>query len=449
MAGVTSTGFVSKTVSEVQTDTEGAVREVYGAQANVDPRSRVGQFIGVLSDALSQVWELAEAVAAALDPNSATGVLLDNLAALTATVRQAATSSTVDVTFTGTNGSTVIAGKQVGETGTEFVFETTAGGTLATATDADTVGGFEYFIGDTVKSDGSIWRVIAPGFTTSGNPPTGAGPTFTDDDLVWQRLGTGSAFVDVATEATITGPTQAFAGSITTILTPISGVSGVFNSLDADVGRNLETDTELRARRALEVSSQGTSTLPGIRAEILKLTGVETVVIYENITDATVDSIPPHAFEALVEGGDQDEIAQTILVSKPAGIATYGNVAETGITSDGVTRDVFFSRPVPVNVYIVAAIVKDPNVYPAADGDTLIEEALALWGDALPAGRDVVAAAISAQIFLAVPGVLDVTYVHIGTAPSPATSTTIVMTSRQRANYDTTRIAVSSTDGTP
>ena len=48
-----------------------------------------------------------------------------------------------------------------------------------------------------------------------------------------------------------------------------------------------------------------------------------------------------------------------------------------------------------------------------------------------------------------VAGVLEVTACYIGTAPAPVTSTTIAISTRQRAVFDTGRITVTTSDGTP
>ena len=77
-----------------------------------------------------------------------------------------------------------------------------------------------------------------------------------------------------------------------------------------------------------------------------------------------------------------------------------------------------------------------------------IKAAIVAWGDARGVGRDTVASAVAAQAFT-VPGVLDVPTVYIGTAPSPGTSTTIAISVRQRAVYDTSRITVTLSNGTP
>lgn len=443
MAGVTSSGFLAKTISEIREDFRAAFRSVYGAAVNVDSRARVGQFIDLLSDRLSEAWELAEAVSKSFDPATASGVLLDNLSALTGTTRAAAYASKVSVVFIGTAGTVLTAGRQVGVTGTSAIFSSSIGGTIAAAPAwAATTPYAQYAI---VQSSGALW--FAPAAGTSGSvAPNGAGPTFVDGTVTWRRLGSGTAFVTLPCEATQTGPLQAFAGAITTIVTPVAGLAAVTNPLDAVPGRNVETDAELRVRRGQEIGGIGSSPLEALRAEVAAVAGVSNAIVFENATDATVGTIGPHGVEVLAEGGVDTEIADAILAGKAAGIATFGTTSLTRNTSNGDPVTVKFSRPTAVNVWVTVTLSKIASVYPL-DGDTQVAAAIVAFGDTRALGQDVVSSAIAAAIFAAVPGVLDVSEVKIGTAPAPSSSATLVMSIRQRSDFDTSRCVVVSTDG--
>jgi len=444
MAGVTSTGFVAKTQSEIQTDLREAARRVYGRQVNVDARARVGQLLDLMADRLSEAWELAEAIAGAFDPAGATGVLLDNLAALTGTVRKGATASLVDVVFIGTNGTVLTTGRQVGVTGTSTVFETTAPGTITTATAwAPTT---PYAQGAIRSSSGALWYATNAG-TSGATGPSGAGP-FVDGGVTWTRLGAGSAYALVPCEATETGPLQGFAGSITTIVTPVAGLASVINPLDAIPGRNEELDSELRLRRQQEIAGIGSAPLDALWAEVSRVEGVTTCVVFENVTDVTVGTIGPHGVEVLVEGGADAEIGDAIIAGKAAGIATFGTTPYAGTLSNGQGVTVNFTRPTPVSIWVAITLVKDPSIYPI-NGDDLVKQAIVAFGDAMALGRDVVGSALVAAIFAAVPGVLDVSAPLLGLSNPPTLPNTLVMSIRQRADFDTSRITVSSSNGTP
>lgn len=444
MAGVTINGFVTKTVSELQESLQAAFRRVFGKNVNVDARSRVGQEIDIFADALSDAWDLAEAVSGALDPSSATGVLLDNLCALTGLTRAAPAKSKVAILAIGTAGTVLPIGRQAGVTGSSTVFETTAPGTIAAA--PAWVTATPYAEGAIVVAAGALWRATAAG-TSGASAPTGTGPTHNDGSVVWAYQGAGTAFALIDAEATATGRLQGFAGSVDSIVTPVAGWAAVTNPLDAVPGRDLETDTELRLRRQQQIANVGSSPLNALIAKVSNVKGVSTAVAFENATDATVGTIGPHGIEVIVEGGDSVEIADAILNAKAGGIATFGTSLENRTTSNGDPIAIRYTRPVLQSIWVTVALTKDPSKYPL-NGDDLVKQALVEFGDSQVLGKDVVASALSGAIFKAIPGVLDVTSVLIGTAPAPGSSATIVLSIRQRADYDTTRINVTSVNGT-
>jgi uncharacterized phage protein gp47/JayE len=440
---VTSTGFNAKTLAEARDTVVASVRGVFGSAANVDSRSRLGQLVDIFAEQLSDLWQMALAVAGGLNPWTATGASLDAVCALTGTTRLPASYSTVTLACLGTPGTVLASGRRVSATGSGNLFETTAGATLAGA--SAWAASTSYALGDVRSASGVLWYVTTAG-TSSTVAPSGAGP-YVDGTCTWSRLGTASGFALVAARATVTGPVQGYAGTLATIETPVSGWAGVVNPLDAAAGRNAELDSELRLRRAQEIASIGTSPLDAIRAELLRTTGVTTATVFENCTDATVDGITPHAIEALVEGGTDAAVRATLFAAVAGGIETVGGVSGSVSDSQGNPHTLKFSRPAAINIYATLAITKDAAAYPL-DGDTQVKAAITAAGNLRGLGIDVVAARLVADVFAAVPGVLDASCL-IGTAPSPGSSTTVAISLRQRAAFDTSRINVTSVSGVP
>jgi uncharacterized phage protein gp47/JayE len=441
--GVTTTGFNAQTLAEVRDTVVAALRRTFGAQANVDSRSRLGQYTDILSEQLYDVWQLALAVAGALNPGSATGVVLDNLCALTGTTRKVATYSTVTLACVGTAATVLPVGRVASVAGTSARFQTTASATLAVA--AAWAATTAYSVGDVRSASGALWYATVAG-TSGSTAPTGAGPV-TDGGMTWTRIGTGAAFALVAAQATVTGAVQGYAGSVATIETPVAGWASVVNVPDAAAGRALETDSELRARRTREIAGIGTSSLDALRAAILKTTGVTSCTVFENTTDATVDSITPHAVEALIEGGLDATVRAAIFASIAAGIETCGGVTGSISDSQGNPHTIKFSRPASVSVYVAVSVTKDASAYPI-DGDAKVKAAIVAAGNARGLGIDTVAARLEADVFAAVPGILDVSCA-IGTSPTPTTRVTVPISLRQRAAFDTSRIGVVSINGVP
>lgn len=447
MAGVDSTGFVQKTITEIIVSIQDGYRLVYGAGVNVASSSRIGQRIALFAGALAEVWELGEAVFNSLDPDASTGLGLDNVLKLNGLTRKPATSSTVVLTLTGVPTTVVAAGKRAQVLGSTSKF-TVGGGTIA-AVSAWVAG--PYSVGDRAHRLGNVYQVTTGGVSAGG--PSGTGGGIVDaGGVVWRFLGVGTGAVDCGGIATVTGPIQGFAFSITVIDTPVSGWNGVINLLDAAVGSDTESDSAARARRELSFAEAASSPLESIRAEVLAVAGVTSCAVFENFTNATVDGIPSKAFECVVEGGVDQDIIDAIGRTRPGGIEAYGTTSGTFNDSAGNAHTIKFSRPVAVNIWVKVTLKYDPKLYV---GDTTVKQKLATLENLKPVGKDVVSSSISAGVFAGdvangyepAPGIFDVSQVLIGTSNPPVASTTIVVTPRQRAAFDTSRIEVVSSEG--
>lgn len=442
MAGLTLTGFVPKTLGELRTEIGTGLRAVFGAAINLDSRSRFGQLRDLIASPLSTLWELGETLAGSFDPTGVNGVLLDNLCALTNTYRRPAFKSLAElVVFTGDNGTVLPIGRRVRVPTTSTLFETLAEVTLAAAT---VWGAGAIAAGEFRSSDGGIWVCTAGG--TSTTAPTGAGP-WVNGAVTWTRVGEGLAFAQEDCEATVVGALQGYAGTITVIDTPVGGWESAYNLTDAIPGALVESDSALRVRRVAEIAAMGSSSLPALLGRLLRVTGVSKVTLFENCTDNTVDAITPHAIEALVEGGADADIRAAIFAAKSGGIETCGGVSGSVVDAGGTSHTIKFSRVAEVDIWIKLSITVNPGEYPS-DGDAQVKAAIVAYGDAVAAGRDAVALAISARAF-DVPGVLDLTQILIGTVNPPVSGATVAITVRQKAKYDTSRITVTTTPGVP
>lgn len=81
------------------------------------------------------------------------------------------------------------------------------------------------------------------------------------------------------------GPVAAPANSVTEIVTPISGWISVNNPEAGLLGRNRETDAELRLRRLRSLRILGAGTVEAIRSRVLQeVPGVTNVFVFENVT---------------------------------------------------------------------------------------------------------------------------------------------------------------------
>lgn len=501
--GITTAGFVAKTLADIKAEVEDALRTTFGEQINLLPESVFGQLVGIFSERESLLWELAEVAYDSQYPESAEDVSLDFVLALTGLVRLSAlesivigqalfgTPTTVIPISTGfsVNGNPdakfqtieeVTFGVGVDEVQTITFSATPTGGSFKLNHSGEITAAILFSEGSTEVQTALNALSSLSGLTVSGSFAVGFVVTFAGDDgkqeqpILVEDINTlinGGAVTITITETTpgeyqaqvncqaiTTGPTIANALTLTVIDNPVSGLTRVFNPEDAVIGRNIETDAEARNRRRNRLQISLAGPLEAIRSALLKLnddTGaieLESVVLFENITIITdVRGIPPKAFEAFVyqAGGatarDQ-EIADAIWASKPAGIESHGDVSKTATDSQGLPHTIKFSRPDEVDIYLILDLTVDSN-YPA-DGDAQVEAVMVAWGNALGVGQDVIVfPALVAQLDN-ISGITDIV-VKIGIAPAPTLDDNIIIDDGtggdvELSRWDTGRVEVNS-----
>ena len=92
---------------------------------------------------------------------------------------------------------------------------------------------------------------------------------------------------------------------------------------------------QLKIRRRQSLSIGSTGYLNGLQASLSQLEGMVDVKVYENITDTTADTIPPHSIWVVVDGGTAEDIADTIYKKRSAGCGMKGSQTYTIITPSG------------------------------------------------------------------------------------------------------------------
>lgn len=450
--GLTTDGLIIKPLNTIREELVQRLRDAFGASIRLDDRSIFGQISGIVSELAALVWEQLEVVNSSQDPDKAVGAALDALCTLTGTSRPAATYSAVVLTLTGTPTTLVPTGSKAKTVSTGSVFQTTQDATI-TALSAWTAG-FVYALGDRVTNSGNAYECITAGTSAGAGGPTTTATDITDNTVHWTYLGAGTGAVDALSRASVTGVITAYARDLSIIDSIIAGWDSVVNLLDATPGRDVATDEELRLLREAELSSSGNTPIDALRADILQVPYVNSVTVFVNNTDSTdVDGVPPHSVEVMVRGPASPDatfdqsIWNALLASVAAGIRTYGSIIGTATDSQGTVHTMKFSRPEEMPIYAILDVVVSSRDFPT-NGGTLIKEAIVTWGDLQATGKDAVSSSLIARAF-EVDGVLDVTSVKIGLSPGPTLSTTIPISLRQLATYDTSRITVNVTYGTP
>lgn len=239
-------------------------------------------------------------------------------------------------------------------------------------------------------------------------------------------------------------------GIVTKIVNNIPGFSAVINQVEPVYGRLQESDIELRQSYIAKSALRSNTMIDSIVAELLNnVADVESASGYENDTDV-VDSrgLPPHSIEIIVEGGDNNVIAEAILRRKAGGIQTHGSVVVNVPGKYGDSIPIRFNRPEYLYTWIKVILhgdsTKIPQNYAALTISSICED-----GSQMVAGSSLLTQLLNDGIYNAVAGI---TYVEIKTAHSsdktyiPAASDyvlgNIIVTSRQKVMIDERRIEV-------
>lgn len=406
--GLTDAGFITKPLTAIRDDLNTAFRDKFGISLTLNDRSVFGVIVGILSERFAIGWQQLEVITTSLDPSKASGTLLDGLSTLTGTFRPAAAPSTVTLTLTGVDGTTVPIGSLAQTLSTLKNFKTLTDALItAVPAWAPTTA---YVLGARVFKGANVYQNIQAGTSAGSGGPTGTGAsvdTTPDGTCLWTFVGTGAAAADVKAESEDDGAIIGATKDIAFIVNPLLGWQSVTNLADADPGRVVGSDSELRQLRENELAAAGSSPFDALLANLQQIPGVSSVTLFVNsggITD--VNGVPPHSVEALVEGGDDQDIYDVILQSIAAGIGTFGN--HTGASNDitGTAQIISFSRPTSQPIYVALTLSFDSTVYPG-DGDSQVRNGLVAYVAGLSTGRDVTRSALSAQPFK-VAGVIDV-----------------------------------------
>ena len=163
-------------------------------------------------------------------PQSAADDSLASVAAITGTIKAAATSSTVGLIVTG-DDATVLPISRQARVPAGGIYEM-AGVTInaATAWLATTA----YSVGDYRQNGATanLYVVVIAGTSAGSGGPSGEGTAIVDGSVTWRWVGLGEGYNTVDATATVTGPTIAQAYQVTEIVTAVSGWKGVNNLAD-------------------------------------------------------------------------------------------------------------------------------------------------------------------------------------------------------------------------
>ncbi len=469
MAGLSPDGFSIKRLAEVISDRQASARNYFGNDAAVGVNDVLGRALRIHSPAEADLWELAEAVYNSFNPVVATGNQLDVIVSYAGLTRFGAEPSTVSLLVTGDVNTVIPEESTVTSSFTSESFETDSSVTLNTTGTSGvtvevisvnvgsvysvTLGGerFSYTAqtGDTVQIISSqLAAVISDSASYTATSPDTTVIIAFDDVFVPKNVSVSARIVTrkiskvIQASATSAGEIYQEENTLDTIATPISGWDSVTNPEAASGGRDVETDEELRVRFANAKEANARGTIDAIYSNLLLISGVTSVQVFENTSDATdANGIPSHSISTVILGGNSQTIADALWDIKPAGINTYGNTTVTVTDSQGLPHDISFNRPVEVPVYISATISQAENEsMPSTAADQVVDALISYFEANLGVGDDV----IYSRLYIPVQSVegVQIDSMTIGESPSPVAMSNVVIDFDQIASLDASNIEI-------
>lgn len=442
----TPSGFTPFRYTEIVENVRTALETELGTSISSDPNTVMGTIIGVFSTQIAEQENLNQAQFNNLDADRAEGVFLDRIVAylglnrlpassssgqlkvwrsLTGNIASSTTFATGDNTqYSSVNGLShnLSACNEVYITPSSIIDNTEYSITINGGTYRYTTG-----TNDTALAIITALKTQLDSLTTFTSTITGDNLRIADADANQNSLNVSYvrfSLIEIATfnfvESVLTGRITTDPNTITTAVSPDNTILRSNNPLVFASGRTVETDEELRARLQTSRQIAGVATVPAITAALGALTGVYSASIIENRTTVPdSDGRPAKSYECIVEGGNPNQIANTIWETKPAGVETFGSITTTITDSTGNTQVINWSRPTAIYLHVRVTFTRyDEETFPSGGIET-IRDTVVTYGNGLGLGVDVIPSRFIGEIHRAVQGI-DSLLVEVGTSSDPS-----------------------------
>jgi uncharacterized phage protein gp47/JayE len=380
---IDSTGINYPDYPTLLAQIQSQLRDIFGNDINLDADSQDGESTAIITSAIYDTMQVAVMTYNAYSSQFALSDALDRNVKINGIKRHSGNFSQVNLTIIGGAGTTIING---------------------------------------IAQDilGQKW--LLPAIVTI--PITG--------DIV------ATAFAQVE------GDIRSAAGTITKIATPTNGWQSVNNVLDSIPGNNVESDAHLRARQTISTMIPNLTVLDGIAGGLASLDSVKRVKVYQNDTNVT-DSLglPPHSISCVVDGGDTQQIGDTIAQKKSPGVSTYGDIPVTTTDSRGVITIVNFFEPELVEIDVQVNITALPGFL--ASTTTSIQNAVAAYINGLDIGESVYNSKLCApaNLYNDLEGTTyNSTSILARIPPNPFSTADILLSFKQSATCDPANVQV-------
>jgi uncharacterized phage protein gp47/JayE len=459
-----------KSYSEIKTSLEASYEDRIAKPLNFSPASVFGTHTAITAETLTSLYQMLQAIKSSLDVDTATDESLDNIGKLSGLTRLQATATTVIADLEAKPNTVIHASSKVAASGINTLFSLSEEVILTNqaclyakieVTNLVTPSyqvllnsaNFTHALAQNDTSD-IIINDLAVKINNANIGITASNVdsylVLTSNNLFSVLLSDGFNIESLKVKAKFVADTKGYiplpAKLLTEIKTPIDGWISIYNANAGDNGRDLESDLDFRIRIKISNTKGASSTIAAIRANLLNVTGVTSVTMFENDTPNTINGRPPKCFEALVQGGVDQDIASAIWQYKGGGIQAYGNNIVQVVDEEGTSHGIGFSRPVPHYIYINIVYQKnETNVLPL-DAEAQIRLAICDQFKSQKVGDPVIYQSLYRSVY-GVPGIKNATItigetLNINNPPQVLTSTNIEIASPGLAVTDTTKITI-------
>ncbi|MBJ7631701.1 baseplate J/gp47 family protein [Weissella confusa] len=363
-----SNGFTRPQYETIVVDLTAKWQELFGSDSDTSAHSVAGVLIRLMAFFLDLIYKLAEKVYNSQYLSTATGVSLDKIASNFGLYRNPAEQAIVDLSFTGTPGFVILAGK---------MFKTT---------------------------DGKIYQLGSDVLLSASG--TGAGTAY--------AMETGAQY-------------NVPANAITSQVEPTSDIFTVTNPQAVENGANIETDAELAHRVRLANDTKPSSPVNGVISAVMEVPGVKSVQVVTNNTMA-VDSYgnPAKTIHVYVDGGEEMKIADALFNSVSAGILMVGSHTETMTDAAGFSGNVVaFDYATKETIFVTVDVTTNNDF--EIDGVDQVKKAVNDYLGSVPMGGTVRFSYLYKYIYDNVNGIVVAT-VKIGTKADSQAMTDIPLT---------------------
>lgn len=444
--GLNENGFNIKRFNDLKEEIENNIKAFY-PDANTSPESVFGQLIGVFTKPQADLWEQLQKIYDSQNPGGNKGKSLDDICQYNGLLRISAKNTTVDIGLNGDPFVTIPKDTLVNVSLTNELF-TLINDTIITSLNQNKiyikittyVESIDYIVTlnsivNTVASGtggtiNSITQLIVDEINgNSLNPATatnlgeGVISLVTKNTIFNTLLNSNMNYYTIGKfQAINKGKILAIANTIVTITTPVTGLNDVENFEDGVTGRDIETDSEFRLRREINLQNIGGGTLPAIVSRLQNdIEGVLIVKGFENRTDV-VDFYgrPQHSIEIVISGGVNQDIVDKLWEVKGGGIQTYGNTSGTVIDSNNDSQVLYFSRPTNIYQWVDAELTLYSEEDFPLDGVQQVSDIILDYGESIGIGIDVIPQRIMSEVYK-VPGIQNV-IITIGQRLLPGSS---------------------------